>query len=152
MFSATHAPSPDYNRLMILGIGTDIIEVDRVERLLRMRGEPFLRRCFTEGEAAYCLARKNVGQHLAARFAVKEAVMKALGTGWGRGVRWRDIEVRRRPREAPQVLLSGGAARRAKALGAARIHISIAHLRGEALAFAIAEGSPRGAKKGRRTR
>jgi holo-[acyl-carrier protein] synthase len=125
---------------MIIGIGTDIIEVERVDRLHRLHGERFFRLCFTDEERAYAAARKNIGQHLAARFAAKEAVMKALGTGWGRGVRWRDIGVTRKPGEAPRVELSGGAARRARALGVTRVHLSISHLRGEALAFVIAEG------------
>jgi holo-[acyl-carrier protein] synthase len=132
---------------MILGIGTDIIEVERIDRLLREHGEQFLRRCFTEEETGYALSRKNAAQHLAGRFAVKEAVMKALGTGWGRGVRWRDIAVRRRPGDAPRVELSGGAARHARRLGIARVHISISHLRGEALAFAVAEGRGRPIRK-----
>jgi holo-[acyl-carrier protein] synthase len=127
---------------MIIGVGTDLIEVGRVERLLDRHREPFLRRCFTPEEQAYALSRKNASQHLAARFAVKEAVMKALGTGWGRGVRWRDIGVRREPGKAPHVALTGGAARRARQMGIRRVHISISHLRGEALAFAIAEGDP----------
>jgi holo-[acyl-carrier protein] synthase len=128
---------------MIRGIGTDIIEVDRIDRLLREHGEQFLSRCFTEEEKEYALSRKHAAQHLAARFAVKESVMKALGTGWGRGVRWRDIAVRRRPGEAPRVELSGGAARHARKLGIDRVHVSMAHLRGEALAFVVAEGSDR---------
>jgi holo-[acyl-carrier protein] synthase len=138
---------------MILGIGTDIIEVERVDRLHRLHGERFLRLCFTDEEQAYAAARKNVGQHLAARFAAKEAVMKALGTGWGRGVRWRDIGVTRKPGEAPRVELAGGAARRARALGVTRVHLSISHLRGEALAFAVADGEapkpPRARKRAR---
>ena len=134
---------------MILGIGTDIIEVERVERLHRLHGDRFLRLCFTDAEQAYAAARKNIGQHLAARFAAKEAVMKALGTGWGRGVRWRDIGVTRKPSEAPRVALSEKAARRARALGVTRVHLSISHLRGEALAFAVAEGEPRPRKRSR---
>ncbi len=143
---------------MIVGLGTDIIEIDRVDRLHRMHGERFLRLCFTDGERDYALARKNAAQHLAARFAAKEAVMKALGTGWGRGVRWRDIEVRRAPGEAPRVALSGGASRRAKAIGIDRLHLSISHLRGEAIAFVVAEGRgtgrtrDRGRKRGKRLR
>ncbi len=125
---------------MIVGIGTDIIEIERVDRLLRRHGDRFLRLCFTDGERAYALARKNASQHLAARIAAKEAVMKALGTGWGRGVRWRDIEVRREPGQAPRVVLSGGAARRARSVGAAHVHLSLSHLRGEAIAFVVAEG------------
>lgn len=143
---------------MIIGIGTDLIEVERVDRVRRRHGDRFLRLCFTENEQAYALARKNVSQHLAARFAAKEAVMKALGTGWGRGVRWRDIEVRRRAGEAPRIVLSGGAARRARALGVARLHLSLSHLRGEAIAFVVAEGTkprpervrrPRAGRRGR---
>lgn len=75
--------------------------------------------------------------------------MKALGTGWGRGVRWLDIEVRRRAYEAPRVELSGGAARHARRLGVRRVHISIAHLRGEAMAVAVAEGKAATGRKGK---
>jgi holo-[acyl-carrier protein] synthase len=134
---------------MIIGIGTDLIEVDRIERLVKQHGDQFLSRCFTREERAYALARAHAAQHLAARFAVKEAVMKALGTGWGKGVRWRDIGVLRRPGEAPQVELAGGAARRARRLGVRRVHITITHLRGEAMALAIAEGDEDGARAGR---
>ena len=81
----------------IVALGMDIIQIDRLGETLDRRGQRFLERIFTPGERAYCERRKRRVTHYAGRFAVKEAVMKALGTGWAQGVRWRDIEVVREP-------------------------------------------------------
>ena len=98
-----------------------------------------LTRLFTDGERAYCDRRRERMTHYAGRFAVKEAVMKVLGTGWTRGVRWRDIEVVRQPGSAPTLVLHGVAHEIAREKGIARIHITITHDAGLAAAVAVAE-------------
>ena len=126
---------------MIIAIGTDAIEVARVQRAVDhpQWGERFRRRVFTPGEIAYCTKRRRNAESFAARFAAKEAVMKALGTGYAKGVWWRDIEVVRES-GAPRLVLHGGAAARAAALGITRWHLSLTHTEGQALAYVIAEG------------
>lgn len=123
----------------ILGIGMDLAQIARFEAAFARRGERLLDRLFTAGERAYCDPRKTRVTNYTGRFAVKEAVMKVLGTGWARGVRWRDIEVVRAPGSAPQVVLHGVAAAIAKQKGIARIHITITHDAGIAAAVAVAE-------------
>lgn len=100
-------------------------------------GDRFLHRVFTPGEIAYATRRRNPVPHLAGRFAAKEATMKALGTGWARGVHWRDIEVTRQPGRPPQLALSGGAARRFEALGATQALLTITHSETMALAHVM---------------
>jgi holo-[acyl-carrier protein] synthase len=124
---------------MILGLGLDLTQIERVRGLIERRGERAVQRLFTAGERAYCERKKEKFASYAGRFAVKEAVMKLLGTGWARGVRWVDIEVARAPGEAPRVLLHGETARIAAAKGIARIHITITHDAGIAAAVAVAE-------------
>ena len=125
---------------MIVAIGTDAIEVERVQRAVDHPrwGERFRQRVFTAGEIAYCTRRRRNAESFAARFAAKEAVMKALGTGYAKGVWWRDIEVVRES-GAPRLVLHGGAAARAAALGITRWHLSLTHTAGQALAYVIAE-------------
>ena len=125
---------------MIIGTGNDLIEIERIARSYERYGGHLLRRVYTEAEAAYCKARKRTAQHLAARFAAKEAVAKALGTGMKEGVAWRGIEVTREPGRAPRIVLHGRAAEVAAGLGIKTIHISLSHSDSHALAFAIAEG------------
>jgi holo-[acyl-carrier protein] synthase len=117
----------------IIGIGLDATELPRVAQLLRRYGDRFLRRVFTEGEITYCTRRRDPVPHLAGRFAVKEAAMKALGTGRSRGVLWKDIEVVR-VGGPPQLRLHGGAARRADSLLVRRSLVTITH--SETLALA----------------
>jgi holo-[acyl-carrier protein] synthase len=117
----------------ILGLGFDATDIPRVADIFRRYGDRFLRRVFTEGEIAYCKRRRDPVPHLAGRFAVKEAAMKALGTGHSRGVAWRDIEVVRAG-GPPQLKLHGGAARRAEAMRVSRSLVTITH--SEALAMA----------------
>ena len=125
---------------MIVALGMDLARIDRMDEVLERRGGRFTARIFTEGERAYCERRASRrAQHYAGRFAVKEAVMKALGTGWARGVRWRDIEVVRAPGSAPVVVLHGRAEEIALAQGIARFHVTITHDAGIAAAVAIAE-------------
>lgn len=124
---------------MVVGIGVDVVEVARVERALARSGARFLERVFTPAELERCMARRDRAKCLAARFAAKEAVMKALGCGWG-PVGWRDIEVAHGPAGEPVVRLQGAAERLAKEKGVAAIHLSLAHDGGVAVAHALAEG------------
>ena|SRR5688572_1422591 len=117
----------------IIGIGIDATDLPRVADLVERYGERFLRRVFTDGEIAYCTKRRNPVPHLAGRFAVKEAAMKALGTGQSLGVMWKDIEVVRGG-GPPRLRMQGGAARRADAMGVTRSLVTITH--SESLAFA----------------
>jgi holo-[acyl-carrier protein] synthase len=117
----------------ILGIGLDATDIARVAELLDRYGERFLHRVFTSGEIAYCTKRRNPAPHLAGRFAVKEAAMKALGTGQSQGVLWKDIEVVRLG-GPPRLHLHGGAARRADTMKVTRSLVTITH--SETLAMA----------------
>ncbi|MBZ5694488.1 MAG: holo-ACP synthase [Acidobacteriia bacterium] len=124
---------------MIVGLGLDIAEIDRIEAAITRHGAPFLERLFTPAEVSYCESHKNRYERYAARFAVKEAAMKALGTGWRRGVRWRDIEVTREPSGKPGLRLEGVAQEFADRLGVKRISVSITHSGNLALAQVIFE-------------
>ena len=124
----------------IVGLGTDLAQIDRLEAAFARRGDRLLERLFTANEREYCDRRWiRRFDHYAGRFAVKEAVMKMLGTGWQRGVRWVDIEVLRAPGAAPELRLHGETARIAEQLGIDRIHITITHDAGLALAVAVGE-------------
>jgi holo-[acyl-carrier protein] synthase len=118
----------------ILGLGFDATDIPRVADVFRRHGDRFLRRIFTDGEIAYCTRRRDPVPHLAGRFAVKEAAMKALGTGHSRGVLWKDVEVVRPPGSPPQLRLHGGALRRAEAMQVRRSLVTITH--SETLAMA----------------
>jgi holo-[acyl-carrier protein] synthase len=124
---------------MIVGTGIDIAEVPRIAEAIERFGERFLRRIFTEGEIRYCQSKANRVERFAARFAAKEAAMKALGTGWNYGVRWRDIEVRRQPGGRPTIGFSGKAAEFAAKLGAVHTALSISHTEEQAIAHVILE-------------
>src|SRR3954451_7270383 len=120
----------------IVGIGTDIVEVVRIAQMIEKHGEVFLGRVFTPREIRYCQARKHATEHYAGRWAVKEAVLKCLGTGWSKGISWTDLEVRNDFSGAPRVRLTGAARERADALGVSDIWISISHCRAYATANA----------------
>jgi holo-[acyl-carrier protein] synthase len=124
---------------MIVGLGLDIAEIDRIEAAIKRHGAPFLERLFTPAEVAYCESHKAKYERYAARFAAKEAAMKALGTGWSHGVRWRDIEVTREPSGKPTLRLAGVAADIAKRMGVKNISLSITHSGNLALAEVIFE-------------
>ena len=124
---------------MIVGIGIDLEDVDRVRRSIERYGQRFLGRVYTPAEIAYVEAKANKYERYTARFAAKEAGMKALGTGWDKGVHWQHLEVVNQPDGCPTLVLSGGAQRRAEALGAKRVHISLSHTRGSAIAQVILE-------------
>ncbi len=126
---------------MILGIGTDLCRITRVEASLERYGERFERRVFTEGERAYCHERpKTTANHFAGRFAAKEATFKALGTGISMGMRWKDVEVVRRPGGPPRLLLGGEARARADRMGVVGMHLSLTHDADLALAVVVLEG------------
>ncbi len=125
---------------MILGTGIDLVEIPRLVRSLERYGEQFIRKIFTGEEAAYCEARARRAEHYAARFAAKEAVMKALGTGIARGVGFKTVEVVRESGLAPEVRLYRGARDRADALGVTRIHLSLTHTDQTAAAWVVLEG------------
>jgi holo-[acyl-carrier protein] synthase len=117
----------------IIGLGLDATDIDRIADTIARYGDRFLRRIFTEGEVAYCARRRVPAIHFAGRFAAKEAVMKALGTGHSQGVLWRDCEVVRRG-GPPQLRLHGGAGRRFSAIGGRSSLLTITH--SDALAMA----------------
>jgi holo-[acyl-carrier protein] synthase len=122
----------------ILGHGIDIVETVRIKHLLEAHGERFLDRCFTPAEQTYCARNaKRYLEHLAGRFAAKEAVLKVLGTGWRGGIAWTDIEILPEPSGQPKVTLSGESLRIAKELGISRWHVSISHIETHATASAI---------------
>ncbi len=124
---------------MIVGTGIDIAEVPRIRQTIERHGERFLKRVFTEGEIQYCESKANRVERYAARFAAKEAGMKAIGTGWNHGVRWRDLEVARKPGGRPTLLLHGKAAEFAAKLGATNIALSLTHTAEQAMAQVILE-------------
>src|SRR3954454_6247333 len=124
----------------ILGIGTDIIECPRIGKMIEQHGELFLRRVYTEREIRYCQGRKHAIEHSAGRWAAKEAILKAIGTGWSRGICWTDLEVRNEPGGQPKVRMRGGAKDAAISRGIADILISISHCRTYATAYALALG------------
>ncbi len=124
---------------MIVGTGIDIAQVPLIAESIERFGERFLRRVFTEDEIRYCDSKANRVERYAARFAAKEAAMKALGTGWNRGVRWRDIEVFRQPGSRPTIKFHGVAADFAAKLGTRNIALSISHTPELAIANVILE-------------
>ena len=125
---------------MIRGLGIDVVDVARIRRLREESGDRFLARVFTPAEVEAALRRKDADFALASRFAAKEAAMKALGTGWALGVGFRDVEVSGDFGVQPQLLLHGGAAERARALGATSFHVSLTHDGAVAAAVVILEG------------
>jgi holo-[acyl-carrier protein] synthase len=123
---------------MIVGIGTDIIEIARIERLLTKQ-KRFQKRIFTEVEIAYCETKKNNAQNYAARFAAKEAFLKAIGTGWRQGVAFKEIELVNNEQGKPEIFLSGKAKEIADNLGITNIQVSVSHLKDFAIAVVTAE-------------
>ena len=122
---------------MIFGIGIDVVENARVADAIRRHGDRFIQKIYHEGEAEYCRAMKDPTPHFAARFAAKEAVSKALGTGFAGQFSWKDIEVRRKATGEPFIVLHDGAAELAKRLGIAVVLISLSHSRDYAVANAV---------------
>jgi holo-[acyl-carrier protein] synthase len=124
---------------MIVGTGIDIAEVDRIANSIQRFGRRFLERVFTPDEILYCESKANKVERYAARFAAKEAAMKAIGTGWNYGVAWRDVEVRRAPRGRPTIEFHNKAGEFFRRIGAARAHLSITHTKDSAMAQVILE-------------
>jgi len=124
---------------MIVGLGVDIAEVDRIAATIKRHGRPFLERVFTPVEIAYCERHRKAAERFAGRFAAKEAAMKALGTGWRRGVRWVDIEVVRESSGKPTLKLFGASRAIADRLGVKNIALTITHTGNTALAEVIFE-------------
>lgn len=124
---------------MIVGTGIDIAEVPRIAAAIARYGDRFLHRIFTENEMRYCESKANRVERYAARFAAKEAAMKALGTGWNYGVRWRDVEVCRQPGGRPTIVFHGKAGEFAAKLGAAHVALSLSHTADQAIAQVILE-------------
>ena len=128
---------------MILGMGTDLIEVARIRQSISTFGDRFLHRVYTDREQVYAQSKANAAERFAARFAAKEAGMKAIGTGWRGGITWRDFEVVNQASGRPTLRLSGVAAVVAEKLGVKFINISLTHTAEMALAVVILEGGDR---------
>jgi holo-[acyl-carrier protein] synthase len=131
---------------MIVGIGLDLCDVRRLERALTRAG--FRERVFAGSEIRDCDRRARRHVHYAARFAAKEAFFKAIGTGWGKGVGWRDVVVERRGDGPPRLQIAGAAARHAEAMGVRQTHLTIAHDGDYAVAVVVLEGSRGGRDRG----
>jgi len=125
-------------KMRIIGIGTDIIECERIGRMLTQHGERFTNHVYTRDEISYCSGRKVAEQHFAGRWAAKEAVLKALGTGWIAGISWKDVEVVIQTGGRPTIRLHRGAAQKGSELGITEVLISISHCKSHATATAIA--------------
>lgn len=124
----------------IIGLGTDITECLRIARMIEHHAEMFIDRVYTTREARYCRSRKQSTESFTGRWCAKEAILKALGTGWRSGISWRDMEILNDPAGRPTVELSGGALEVAEELGIAEILITISHCHTHATATAIAVG------------
>ena len=125
---------------MIVGTGSDLMEIERVRRSLERFGERFLNRVYTPAEVEYCRRKvHNAAESFAARFAAKEAAAKALGTGIAQGVAWTEIEVVRSPGQRPTLRFSGRAAERADRMGVRQAHLTLSHSREVALAMVVLE-------------
>ncbi len=125
---------------MIIGIGVDIVELERFRKTIERQKDRFIRRVFTSVEQDFCNSYRNPVPCFAARFAAKEAVFKALGTGWAKGVTWLDVEVQRKRQGAPAIVLYGEAQKICTALGAHTVHLSLTHSDKSAVATVILEG------------
>ncbi len=125
--------------MSLLGLGVDIVETGRIDRSLERFGERFLRRVFTEGEIVYCQRMKYPARHFAARFAAKEAVSKAFGTGIGRAMGWRDIDIHRKESGEPFVVLVGGAESLARERNVRSVWVSLSHTDHHAVAMIALE-------------
>ncbi len=126
--------------MSVLGIGVDLVACPRIQHSLDRFGERFLHRVFTEGEIQYSQSMKFPARHLAARFAAKEALSKAFGTGIGKSMGWKDIDIHRKPSGEPFVVLEGGAKKLAASRGVEKVGISLSHTEDHAMAVIILEG------------
>ena len=131
--------------MSIIGIGIDLVDCARIESSLERFGDRFLNRVFTAGEIAYSKSMKFPARHLAARFAAKEALSKAFGTGIGKSMGWRDLDVQKKESGEPVVVLSGGAEKMANERGVGKIWISLSHTEQSGMATIILESKSDGA-------
>ncbi len=125
--------------MSVLGVGVDLVECARIEHSLERFGDRFLHRVFTAGEIGYCQSMKYPARHFAARFAAKEAASKAFGTGIGKAMGWRDIDVRREGSGQPYVVLEGGARKLATERGVSAVWVSLSHTDHHAVATVVVE-------------
>ncbi|MBX7180724.1 MAG: holo-ACP synthase [Bacteroidia bacterium] len=123
---------------MILGTGIDMIEVERVKSLVD-KGEITQQRFFHSGEITYCNSQKNYAESFAARFAAKEALFKALGTGWREGMAWHEIEIRLDELGKPHLFLHGETLKKAESMGVQKTHVSLSHIKETAIAMVVLE-------------
>jgi holo-[acyl-carrier protein] synthase len=126
--------------MSVLGIGVDLVECARIERSLERFGEKFLHRVFTDGEIAYSMSMKFPARHLAARFAAKEAVSKAFGTGIGKAMGWRNIDVQKKPSGEPFLVFSGPAQKLATQRGVTVALVTLSHTEHHAIACIVLDG------------
>ncbi len=124
---------------MIIGTGVDIVEIARFRDVMERLKDRFLLRVFTSAEQQFCNGHRDPVPHFAARFAAKEALFKALGTGWAKGVTWLDVEVIRERQDAPTMALHGEAQRLSISMGAQKVHLSLSHSEQWAIAMVILE-------------
>lgn len=125
--------------MSIIGVGIDLVDCARIENSIERFGDRFLKRVFTEGEIAYSRSMKFPARHFAARFAAKEALSKAFGTGIGKSMSWRDLDVQKKESGEPFVVLSGGAEKMARERGVKRVWISLSHTETIGMATVILE-------------
>jgi len=128
----------------VIGIGTDITECLRIAKMIERHAESVVNRVYTPREIHYCQTRKQSTEHFTGRWAAKEAVLKALGTGWRRGIGWRDVEILNEADGRPVVYVHGGVKHVVEQLGITRLQVSISHCRTHAIALAIATGPNKG--------
>jgi holo-[acyl-carrier protein] synthase len=124
---------------MIIGTGVDLVEIDRFRGVIERLKDRFIVRVFTANEQRYCNGHRDPVPHYAARFAAKEALFKALGTGWAKGVTWLDVEVLRERPDAPAMVLHGEAQRLSSEKGAVKVHLSLSHSDQWAIAMVVLE-------------
>lgn len=127
--------------MSVLGIGVDLVECARLQHSIDRFGDRFLHRVFTDGEIEYSMSMKFAARHLAARFAAKEAVSKAFGTGIGKAMGWRDIDVRKKPSGEPFLVLTGGAEKLAQQIGVGSALITLSHTEHYGMAMIVLEGA-----------
>jgi len=127
--------------MSVIGIGVDLVECGRIQHSLDRFGDRFLHRVFTAGEIEYSMSMKFPARHLAARFAAKEAVSKAFGTGIGKNMGWRDIDVRKKPSGEPFLVVSGPAEELSRQRGVTSALITLSHTEHHAMAYVVLEGS-----------
>ena len=127
--------------MSVIGIGVDLVECARIQHSLDRFGDRFLHRVFTDGEIEYSMSMKFPARHLAARFAAKEAVSKAFGTGIGKAMGWRDLDVRKKPSGEPYLVFAGEAEQLAQARGVTSALITLSHTDNHAMAMIVLEGA-----------